>query len=64
MTFEGLKNYKKVIAILFEYLSIVREEWLADGKQLQFFKEMQTISNLSWDVFQEQDKEEQTNQLG
>ena len=53
MTFEGLKNYKKVIAIVFEYFRIVREEWLADGKQLLFFKEMQTISNLSWEVFQE-----------
>ena len=53
LTFEGLKNYKKVIAIVFEYFRIVREEWLADGKQLLFFKEMQTISNLSWEVFQE-----------
>ena len=34
LTFEGLKNYKKVIAIVFEYFRIVREDWLADGKQL------------------------------
>ena len=32
LTYEGLKNYKKVIAIVFEYFRIVREDWLADGK--------------------------------
>ena len=36
----GLENYQKVIAIIFEYFRKVSEEWLADGREILFIKEM------------------------
>ena len=51
LTDTGLENYQKVLALVFEYLRKVREEWLADGQEILFFKEMQTISNLAWNMY-------------
>ena len=35
----GLENYKKIIAVIFEYFKIVKDQWLA-GKGIQYFKEI------------------------
>lgn len=37
LTDKGLVCYDKVLAIIFEYFRLVREEWLADGKEIKFF---------------------------
>ena len=34
LTEEGLQNYKKVLALLFEFRRKIEEEWLAEGKVL------------------------------
>ena len=36
----------------------VKDEWLASGKPIQFFKEIKTIANLSWSVYSTPDKDE------
>ncbi len=35
----GLENYKKIIAVTFEYFQIIKDQWLA-GKGIQYFKEI------------------------
>ena len=47
-----------MLALVFEYLRKVREEWLADGQEILFFKEMQTISNLAWNMYVAPDNQE------
>ena len=34
LTETGLENYQKVLAIAFEYFRVVKDEWLADGKEV------------------------------
>ena len=63
LTQTGLQNYEKVLAITFEYLRKVREEWLPEGEEILFFKEQQKVGNFSWNVYQEQDTEELLDKL-
>ena len=63
LTDKGLKCYEKVLAIIFEYYRLVREEWLADGKEVNFFEEMCRANKLAFDVYIEQDKEEHLDRL-
>ena len=58
LTHTGIESYEKVLAIIFEYLRKVREEWMPNGEEIQFFKELQNIINLSWNVYQQPDTEE------
>ena len=51
LTHTGLENYQKVLAIIFEYLRKIKEEWMPNGEEIQFFKELQTINNLSWSIY-------------
>ena len=51
LTEKGMKNYQKVIALFFEYLRKVKEEWLANEQTIDFFNEMKLISNMDYDVF-------------
>ena len=37
LTDKGLDCYDKVLAIIFEYFRLVRDDWLADGKEIEFF---------------------------
>ena len=39
LTQSGLQNYEKVLAIVFEYLRKIRNEWVPDGEEILFFKE-------------------------
>lgn len=39
LTQSGTKNYQKVIAIIFEYLRLLKEEWLAQPTLPSFFEE-------------------------
>ena len=41
----------------------MREEWLADGKEVNFFEEMCRANKLAFDVYIEQDKEEHLDRL-
>ena len=51
LTDSGIKNYKKVLAIAFEYLRVVKDEWLTDGKGVDLFNECKLISKLSYDIY-------------
>ena len=52
LTESGLKNYEKVIAVVFDYLRIVKDVWLkSDTDTLDFFKETKTISDLSNKIY-------------
>ena len=51
LTDKGLNCYDKVLAIIFEYFRLVREEWLADGKEVIFFEEMCRANKLAFDVY-------------
>ena len=51
LTNNGIKNYKKVLALFLEYFRVVRDEWLADGQPIDLFKECKTIAKLSYDIF-------------
>ena len=51
LTDSGMKNYKMVLAIVFEYLRVVKDEWLTDGKGVNLFNECKLISNLSYEIY-------------
>ena len=44
LTETGAQNYREVIALVFEYLRKVKEEWLADGQTLDLFDEVKILS--------------------
>ncbi len=50
LTDHGLIEYERVLAIIFEYIKIVKDEWLAKDT-LDFFREIQTISDLSYKIY-------------
>ena len=50
LTEEGIQNIEKVLAVFFEYKRKLEEEWLADGKVLDYWQEEKTVSNLKYDV--------------
>ena len=39
LTKVGMKNFKKVIAVVLEFFRIVREEWLEGGQSIDLFNE-------------------------
>ena len=43
LTETGIQNYQKVIALVFEYLEIVKTQWLASGEPLDLFKEAKIL---------------------
>ena len=51
LTEDGLQNVKKVVALIFEYLRKLQEEWLAEGEILNVWQEQKTVSNLQYDVY-------------
>ena len=55
LTQNGMKNYKKILAIVFEYFRTVHDDWLDPEKDrnevVPLFKECQTIAKLSYDVY-------------
>ena len=38
----GLKNYKQVLALVFEYIRKIKDEWIPNG--IDLFEEMKTVS--------------------
>ena len=58
LTETGVLAYREVIALVFEYLRIVRDEWLANDETLSLFEEYRTISQLSYDIYTVPDAEE------
>ena len=48
LTKAGMENYRSVLALIFEYMRVVKEQWLAAGEPLEFFTETKTISSLSY----------------
>ena len=50
LTEHGLKEYEKVLAIVFEYFKVVKDDWLKEGT-LDFFKESKLISDLSYKIY-------------
>ena len=44
LTESGLLAYQEVIAIIFEYLRKVKDEWLVDGQTLDLLEEYKTMS--------------------
>ena len=63
LTDKGLSCVDKVLAIVFEHIRLVREEWLAGGKQIAFFEEMRLMNDAVWKIYAEQDKEEHLDRL-
>ena len=63
LTDKGLSCGEKVLALVFEHIRIVREEWLAGGKQIAFFDEMLLMNDAVWKIYAEQDKEEHLDRL-
>ena len=61
LTETGMKDYKKVLAIIFEYIRKVREEWLSAG--IPLFEEMSTISKLDYDIYHPSESEAVTSLL-
>ena len=53
LTEEGVKNYKKVLALTFEYLNIISEQWLANGQPLDLFNEIKLVGDVSFDCFEQ-----------
>ena len=51
LTDTGMKAFREILAIVFEYLRKVTEEWLADGQTLDLFDEYRTLSKLSYDIY-------------
>ena len=51
LTDTGMKAFREILAIVFEYLRRVTEEWLADGQTLDLFDEYRTLSKLSYDIY-------------
>ena len=51
LTDEGLRDYKKVIALIFEFKRKIEEEWLANRKVLNVWQEEKTVSNVKYDVY-------------
>ena len=51
LTEEGLKNYGKVLALVFEFIRKLKEEWLQEGEVLDVWQEEQTVSNLKYDIY-------------
>ena len=60
LTEAGVLAYREVLALIFEYFRKVSEEWLDKNETLALFEEYRTISKLSYDVFDIQDREEYT----
>ena len=60
LTDHGLKNSKKVLALFFEYIRKVKDEWLANGQTLDLFNETKLMSQLNYDVYTPPDQEENT----
>ena len=58
LTADGLKNVKKVIALFFEYMRKLQEEWLAKDEILDVWQEQKTVSNLQYDVYNVRPAEE------
>ena len=63
LTDKGLNCRDKVLALVFEHLRRVREEWLADGKKIAFFEEMRLLNDAVWKIYAEQDKEEHLDRI-
>ena len=63
LTDKGLNCRDKVLALIFEHLRRVREEWLADGKKIAFFEEMRLLNDAVWKIYAEQDKEEHLDRI-
>ena len=57
LTNSGILNYKKVFAVILEFFRIVREDWLAGNKPIDFFNENKTITEFSWKTFNVADPE-------
>ena len=51
LTDEGVTNYKKVLALIFEYMNIVCNQWLAKNQSIDLFDEIKLVSDLSFDCF-------------
>ena len=60
LTDTGIKNYTRVLAIIFAYLKLVKDKWLANDKPLDLFTETKTMSHLSFEVYQTQEAEDHT----
>ena len=63
LTDAGILNFEKLFAFIFEYLSIVRDEWFAEPENIPLFKEMQAISNLSYQIYKIPDPKAHTIEL-
>ena len=51
---KGLKNYQRVLALVFEYMKITRDNWLKGReKQREFhlFHETKLMNKLSYDIY-------------
>ena len=48
LTENGIKNYKKVLALTFEYFRIVKDEWIGKRQRIHLFEECKLIANLSY----------------
>lgn len=63
LTENGMLCFREVLALVFEYLRKVKDEWLAKGQSLAFFDEFKLMSQLSHDVYTVPDQEENTCRL-
>ena len=51
LTQHGMQNYEKVLALIFEYFRLIKDEWLADGKGISFFDELKVVNDLNFKVY-------------
>ena len=60
----GKKDYQKVLAIVFEYLRLLKEVWLTQPDLPKYFEEQQKIGRINYQVYTVPDQEESTCSIG
>lgn len=63
LTQTGIQNIQKLLSFIFEYLSIVRDEWFAEPDTICFFQEMKTMSSLNYQMYRVPDPASYTSAL-
>ena len=63
LTDTGLINYKKVLALVFEFKKKIEQEWLADGKPLDVWQEEMTVSKLKYQVYTARPADEHVSEI-